>query len=271
MFAKLGGHLALRRRQLRCYSYLLRSFRNGVPLAWNYARKRPVDRVKLWNGTEIYHPPGQGGLVEGILEIWLQQVYTGNFYTPKPGDVIIDAGANVGLFCVWLAKRFTQCRIFAFEPSTENYTALQKNISSTGVSAIATYQAGLGASDGTFKLRQSGDRSYDYQVEFEPTDERSPDAIRIFSLASALVEAKSERIALLKCDIEGSECELFGAATHQELQRVDRFAIEYHDNLRPGALNLLKERLANTHALQVNPAGNYGYGMLYALRKDLRE
>jgi FkbM family methyltransferase len=271
MLKKLGNQLTLRKRQLHSYSYMLVSFRNGLPLAWNHARKRPVDHVTHWDGTSFYHPPGQGGLAEGILDLWVQQVYTRDFYQPKSGDVVIDAGANVGLFCVWLAKRFPDCRILAFEPATENFNVLQKNISASGVASIATYQAGLGAGDGFFALRRSGDRSYDFQVSLEPTDEHASDAIRLFSLASAIKEAKADRIALVKCDIEGSECELFGAATNDDLQRVERFAVEYHDNLRPGALKLLQERLASSHTLQVDPAGNEGYGMFYARRKDLRE
>jgi FkbM family methyltransferase len=148
---------------------------------------------------------------------------------------------------------------------------LQQNISAGGVTSVTTYKAGLGASDGFFTLRQSGDRSYDYQVSLEPADEHCTDAIRLFSLGSVFEQAKTDRIALVKCDIEGSECELFGAAANEDLERVDRFAVEYHDNLRPGALKLLNERLANSHTLQVNPAGNDGYGMFYARRKDLRE
>lgn len=70
-------------------------------------------------------------------------------------------------------------------------------------------------------------------------------------------------IALFKCDIEGSEHDLFARAEARDLESIARFAIEYHDNLRPGTLDLIRRRLAPTHEVVTCPAGDRGYGMLY--------
>jgi hypothetical protein len=79
----------------------------------------------------------------------------------------------------------------------------------------------------------------------------------------------SQPIALFKCDIEGSEFDLFEAATDERLARVSRYAIEYHDHIRPGTLSMLSQRLGATHVLSAQPAPDGGYGMLYAVAKHL--
>jgi hypothetical protein len=79
-----------------------------------------------------------------------------------------------------------------------------------------------------------------------------------------------QSVALFKCDIEGSEYDLFHAAKSGDIQRVQRYAIEFHNNIRPGTLDLLRDRLSATHDLVIQSAGpdpQSGYGMLYATAK----
>lgn len=45
----------------------------------------------------------------------------------KPGEVLIDIGANVGMYTIWAAKT-RGIRVFAFEPESQNYALLYKNI-----------------------------------------------------------------------------------------------------------------------------------------------
>jgi len=88
--------------------------------------------------------------------------------------------------------------------------------------------------------------------------------VPVYSFADALRVAGAGRVALFKIDIEGSEYPLFEAAAPADLGRVDRYAVEYHEFLRAGTLALIRDRLADTHAVDVHPAPGGGYGMLYA-------
>ena len=45
----------------------------------------------------------------------------------RPGEVLIDIGANVGMYTIWAAKT-RGIRVFAFEPESQNYALLYKNI-----------------------------------------------------------------------------------------------------------------------------------------------
>jgi FkbM family methyltransferase len=44
-----------------------------------------------------------------------------------PGEVMIDVGANVGIYSL-CAARFSGARVFAFEPESQNYALLNQNI-----------------------------------------------------------------------------------------------------------------------------------------------
>ena len=45
----------------------------------------------------------------------------------EPGDLLLDVGANVGMYTIWAAAT-RDARVFAFEPESQNYALLNKNI-----------------------------------------------------------------------------------------------------------------------------------------------
>src|SRR5262249_51800241 len=50
-----------------------------------------------------------------------------------PGDTVIDIGAHVGLFSIFLAGRFPFLRILAFEPAPQNYARFRRNVERNGI------------------------------------------------------------------------------------------------------------------------------------------
>lgn len=47
--------------------------------------------------------------------------------TFRPGEVMIDIGANVGMYTIWAAKT-RGVKVYAFEPESQNFALLYKNI-----------------------------------------------------------------------------------------------------------------------------------------------
>ena len=47
--------------------------------------------------------------------------------TFEPGEVLVDIGANVGMYTIWAAKT-RGIRVYAFEPESQNYALLYRNI-----------------------------------------------------------------------------------------------------------------------------------------------
>ena len=44
-----------------------------------------------------------------------------------PDDILVDVGANVGMYTIWAAK-VRGARVYAFEPESQNYALLNRNI-----------------------------------------------------------------------------------------------------------------------------------------------
>ena len=45
----------------------------------------------------------------------------------RKGDIVLDAGANIGASAIYFARRYPNARIFALEPEQENYDLLLRN------------------------------------------------------------------------------------------------------------------------------------------------
>jgi FkbM family methyltransferase len=246
--------------------YLRRQFQNGDELARTYLAKEPCEAAICRDGTNIRHP-NRTGLAQTILEVWFDQVYTGKFYHPRPGDTIVDAGANIGLFSLWIARTCPGCRVLAFEPFTENFQLLEANLAASRIRGVEAIPAGLAGEIGCGVMRDGGIRSLDHRLEVVGNKTADDSGVRTISFSEVLRLAGGS-VNLFKCDIEGSEYELIQHAEPHELRAVSRYAIEYHEAIRPGTLQLLRSRLAATHNVMTCPAGDLGYGMLYAKLKS---
>jgi FkbM family methyltransferase len=55
----------------------------------------------------------------------------------EPGDVLLDVGANIGMYAIWAAKT-RGVRVFAFEPESQNFALLYRNIILNGLGNLVT-------------------------------------------------------------------------------------------------------------------------------------
>jgi FkbM family methyltransferase len=73
-----------------------------------------------------------------------------------PEDVLADIGANVGMYTVWAAKT-RGTRVFAFEPESQNFAQLYRNIVLNNLSGrVTAYCLALSDEAGYSLLRLSG-------------------------------------------------------------------------------------------------------------------
>jgi len=68
------------------------------------------------------------------------------------GGIIIDAGANLGVMSVLLAKRFPESTIFSFEPIPSNIKAFKRVVKNAQVRNIRLFETALGNFDGEIKM-----------------------------------------------------------------------------------------------------------------------
>jgi len=262
------------RDSLLLYWYFLRTFRNGPALIKTLrnggylSNAATIDEAVYWSGKKLIHPKGKSGLVGILVELLFRNAYgIGKFYAPRPGDVVVDLGAHVGVFAQNLLRRY-QCNLVAIEPCRENFECLQRNLQGFDDSRVKIYNVAIGAGRGKalVKTPESTNRTHDARIIRD--DNNSNECVDLLPLHAIFDLCQSPKVDFLKIDIEGSELEAFRGLDDSYLTRIQRIAMEYHDNLCAGTLDFLKQKLASTHNVTVvSEAPERGYGMLFAVLK----
>jgi FkbM family methyltransferase len=149
----------------------------------------------------------------------------------RPGDVVIDAGANVGLYTLEFARR--GARVFAFEPHPEAFAELARaahGLSNVTCIAKAVWDR-TGKADLHFHTAGRGlawSQSASLMAGKDNVDATSFATVETVRLADFLAEVGSVRF--LKMDIEGAEYavlhDLIESGRHRH---VDRIAVETHE------------------------------------------
>lgn len=251
--------------------WLLTNFRNGWEMIRYLRNPQPVEQAILFNGKTIVHPHEKLGLVESLLELWYEQAYFPNgFYLPKSDDLIVDIGANIGLFSLRVARINPHCQIAAFEPFPENFSCLSINRNNFCLENLAVHQYAISSSYRQDLILETGFRSLDHKL-LNQSDEISSSSnylpVQVIPLEGVFDIVKAQEISLLKIDIEGAERDIFESISESILKRIHSLVIEYHDNLCPGTLTLITEKLKSTHYLKTIHSNVSGCGLLFAVSK----
>ena len=148
----------------------------------------------------------------------------------RPGDVVIDIGANIGIVAIYLAKTHPGIRIVAIEPVPTTFGHLQENISLNAVSNITALNCAV-TKDGR-DLRMIVNPGHSGGSTGHLRDLKQPGhynlTVRSRTLDGIFGEYVPDRCRLLKIDCEGAEYEILSGA--RCLTRVDHLGIEIHHN-----------------------------------------
>ncbi|KAK1979504.1 FkbM family methyltransferase [Colletotrichum cereale] len=110
-----------------------------------------VELASLANGFSCYTTCTSKDEASFIYkEIYEDQCYDGTELPESP--FIIDAGANIGLFSLYMKKKYPSATILAFEPAPETYDVLRRNLELHNMSEVETYAYGLSSKATTTKL-----------------------------------------------------------------------------------------------------------------------
>jgi len=164
---------------------------------------------------------------------WLQ--------TMKPGEVMVDVGANVGMYSIFSAI-VQGVRVYAFEPESQNYALLNSNIALNGLSGqVTAYPLALSDRSGADALYLSdftaggSCHSFGEQVGFDLKPRGSAFAQGAFSMPlDQLVSSGAVPVPdHIKLDVDGFEHKVIAGAL-QTLQdpKVKSVLVELNTHLK---------------------------------------
>jgi FkbM family methyltransferase len=213
----------------------VRCFQNWHAV-WEATHERiAMPPLRLRSGLVIYHGTGDDPLFL-YREIFLEHCYDPtDFYIPSPGDNVLDIGANIGVFMLYLQERARGIRVHCFEPAAATRVQLMRNVVENGLEQCVTvYSSAVTDRSTTAQLKQAsltGHRSLFSSTYVSSTESELVPSV---ALHEAINQCGAWKIDLLKIDIEGAEIEVLEGAHAGVWDRIDRVAIEFHDRIRPG-------------------------------------
>ena len=158
------------------------------------------------------------------------------------GDIVIDIGAHIGLFSIYLAKRWPFLKIFAFEPFPANFENCMENLRLNNISNVSLHPKAITHDARLLRmatdLRNSGGAS---AIVRSFVANGVVDGIVSTNLDEVFSEHAIDHCKLLKIDCEGIEYEiLFGARV---LERVEYLVGEFHRSTYLQSCGFSPERL----------------------------
>ncbi len=245
-----------------------RSFANWPEVFAAYRAGHTLPTLRLRSGVSLEHG-FQDDAWSLFREIFLEHSYLHpGFYQPKPGDCVVDMGANIGFFAVQAATQARGIQVHCFEPSARNRQFLERNIRANGLqSSVKVYPVGVLNRHETLTLHhacQMGGSSLFSEQASDPSgiDEFVRCIPATEALEEVLKESPSGRIQFLKIDIEGAEIEVLEEIPPWLWSKIDRVVLEYHNAIRPGCLDrcldVLRQHFRNWSHVSQGPANELG-------------
>jgi len=141
-------------------------------------------------------------------------------------NVIIDIGAHIGLFALYLNALNPNVKIVSFEPEERNYNLLKRNIKENRATNITVKNLAVSSEEGQKILYISAD-SHNHSLKKESINIISEK--KTISISAENLFGKFEKIDLVKMDCEGAEFEILASMSRESFARINCFAIEYHE------------------------------------------
>lgn len=164
-----------------------------------------------------------------IREIFKENVYRlhDNFF--GSGGVVLDIGANIGVFTLAVLLRSKNngvpVTIYAIEPEPHNLELLKQNLAQNdwlvGDSEVIIVEQGLSDRSGVAFIsdEHGGSRLSSEGAEID-----------LITLDQFVEEENIDNIIFAKFDIEGSEVPTILAASDETIDKIHRSAIEFDDH-----------------------------------------
>jgi FkbM family methyltransferase len=179
----------------------------------------------------------------------LKTYYNDNLFKINKGDVVVDLGANIGIFNRWAYLEGAGV-VISIEPDKEYYELLKLNVDSK------SYLFNNAITDNVGNVRLFHGKFLGGSSILDTRYEDTSYLVESFSLDYLFDLKIFTKIDFLKIDIEGGELLTFNGISDDNLMKINNIALEYHHSLLNYDVNLrinLIDRLSrlgfNSHTL----------------------
>ncbi|AXK33818.1 FkbM family methyltransferase [Streptomyces armeniacus] len=252
-----------------------------------------IRSVQVADGVSFFVPQAGGEQFSEVgfiyKEIFEDRTYLRHGIKLSDTSRIVDCGANVGLFTLFVKQQFPGAQVLAMEPIPPIYEALQRNLDAHGVKGVDTRRMALGQRNEkvhfTFypavpgnSTRYPEQKKVGQELTVEQIGQAEVDRVmtgldveaQVDRLSTVLRDwAPGEQIDLLKIDVEGAELDVMQGLDDEDWLRIDQAVIEVQD--LDGRLDTIIDTLDGKGFSVVVERAElpevYRYYMVYATRQ----
>lgn len=175
--------------------------------------------------------------------------------------VVIDVGANVGIYSIVLATSHPKLKVIAVEASPAIFRWLTRNCNLNKLSNVTLINAAISDQDNTvteFYERDSmssmqKESLLDFGIDGEK-ENITGSQIVMRTLDSIIQDTNVNKISLLKLDVEGAEIlALKGTSNSLSQKKIENMLIEYHTLANYDQLRTLMDQYGYTYSTHQRP------------------
>jgi len=153
---------------------------------------------------------------------------------------IVDCGAHIGCASLFFTLHYPGARIVAIEPDRKNFEMLSANLAH--FDNVVRVNAAVWDRPAKIQIANPGTNPTGLYVR--ESDESQDADLRGLTVPQIMEMAGTEKIDILKLDVEGAEQRLFSSPDcHKWLSTVSVLIVELHDRLYPGCARALYRAL----------------------------
>lgn len=199
-----------------------------------------------------------------INEIYFRKIYTPPGFEIKSDDIVVDVGAQIGIFSIFASKLTPRGKVYSFEPEFQNFKLLLENIKLNNCHNIICFRQAISNKEGKDYLfinpYNVGGHSF-----LLPTSQKI--IVPCTTLKAFIEKEKLKKIDFLKMDCEGMEYKILLNCTKDCLNKISKIALEYHDTNENFNLQKLIKFLIENNFLVKFPL-EAKLSIIYAINKN---
>jgi FkbM family methyltransferase len=206
--------------------------------------------------------------VPNMHEIIIRRCYNPNrCFAIGPNAIVIDAGANIGIFTILAAIQATRGKIYAVEPEKRNFKFLNDNLKANNLANVLTINAALADKRGTTSLFLASNPP-SHSIIRSRDGTKGIQACETTTIADLICQYSLDRVDFLKMDIEGAEFLVFKNPSW--LNKVERLVVEVHLSYGD-VVKMIKTLEAAGFKVATSRGYAPGLVLLYACRSEISD
>jgi FkbM family methyltransferase len=200
---------------------------------------------------------------------YFPKINTSQDFSIKEEDIIIDIGANVGIFSVYAANLAKKGKVYAFEPVKENFDRLKFHRELNRVGNLFLINKGVSNKNKKIKIYLCSEHSGGHSTnknKLKALNEsiKSVVFVECVSLKTIFDQYEIKRCDFLKIDCEGEEYKILKCLPKPYFKRIEKIALEFHPSVNE--IKLAKHLVKMGFRVTISNFGSK-LGMIFAKKK----